>query len=384
MKRRRAEESADGLALMTSSVTSSQSADGLSPAVARYQQAQSIQSTKISAEDEFSRCDKSAAKQLTIYESRMSTAELNSNGENDKKPAKEKDASTIPCRFCILKQRLVVQLREIVRYCSLQLVVITVASDWICLAWLEISAAVFASAGFVGGQLIELVPVVASAIYRKTWSSNSIPDSILRIFSSLSFLILRTLEHCSAVSFSGDFPSFPVVVLLVRGFYQSLRDFSQGCEGERQYRTLILPAGIVATMRRVVNYHSSWARQQQVELFDASGNPGSTAGRDFNPAGGAPGGAWLRPVSRGNRHFTVGGGRLRLIRSTIGSKVPSSAYTRRPDEISTDGNSSKSWSEQVRSLSGGDGGGRRRRRPTLELGLGYEFELCHNEALSLL
>ncbi|KZV46985.1 hypothetical protein F511_15782 [Dorcoceras hygrometricum] len=108
--------------------------------------------------------------------------------------------------FCILKQRLVFQLREIVRYCSLPLVVITVASDWICLAWLEISAAVFASAGF----------------------------------------------------------------------------------GERQYRTLILPAGIVATMRRVVNYHSSWARQQQVELFDASGNPGSTAGRGFNPAGGAP------------------------------------------------------------------------------------------------
>ncbi|KZV47904.1 hypothetical protein F511_15004 [Dorcoceras hygrometricum] len=38
MKRRRAEESADGLALITSSVTSSKSADGLSPAVARYQQ----------------------------------------------------------------------------------------------------------------------------------------------------------------------------------------------------------------------------------------------------------------------------------------------------------------------------------------------------------
>ncbi|KZV54700.1 hypothetical protein F511_05081 [Dorcoceras hygrometricum] len=51
-----------------------------------------------------------------------------------------------------------------------------------------------------------------------------------------------------------------------------------------------LPAGIVATMSRVVNYHSSWARQQQFELFDASGNPGSTAGRGFNPAGGAPGG----------------------------------------------------------------------------------------------
>ncbi|KZV43908.1 hypothetical protein F511_11716 [Dorcoceras hygrometricum] len=51
-----------------------------------------------------------------------------------------------------------------------------------------------------------------------------------------------------------------------------------------------LPAGIVATMRRVVNYHSSWARQQQVELLYASVNPGSTAGRGFNPAGGAPGG----------------------------------------------------------------------------------------------
>ncbi|KZV19275.1 FBD, F-box, Skp2-like and leucine rich repeat domain-containing protein [Dorcoceras hygrometricum] len=62
------------------------------------------------------------------------------------------------------------------------------------------------------------------------------------------------------------------------------------CEGERQYRTLISLLGSLATMHRVVNYHSSWARKQQVELFDASGNPGSTAGRGFNPAGGAPGG----------------------------------------------------------------------------------------------
>ncbi|KZV45284.1 hypothetical protein F511_06802 [Dorcoceras hygrometricum] len=45
--------------------------------VARFQS----QYLKISAEDEFSRSDKSAAKQLTIYESWMSTAELNSNGE---------------------------------------------------------------------------------------------------------------------------------------------------------------------------------------------------------------------------------------------------------------------------------------------------------------
>ncbi|KZV46102.1 hypothetical protein F511_31536 [Dorcoceras hygrometricum] len=47
-----------------------------------------------------------------------------------------------------------------------------------------------------------------------------------------------------------------------------------GCEGERRYRTLISLLGSLATMRRVVNYHSSWARQRQVELFDASGCEG--------------------------------------------------------------------------------------------------------------
>ncbi|KZV50990.1 biogenesis of lysosome-related organelles complex 1 subunit 1-like [Dorcoceras hygrometricum] len=41
-------------------------------------------STKISAEDESSRSDGSAVKQLTTYENWMSTAELNSNGESDK------------------------------------------------------------------------------------------------------------------------------------------------------------------------------------------------------------------------------------------------------------------------------------------------------------
>ncbi|KZV20391.1 hypothetical protein F511_31417 [Dorcoceras hygrometricum] len=106
------------------------------------------------------------------------------------------------------------------------------------------------------------------------------------------------------VSYSGEFPWFPVVVLLVRGSVGLLSrsssislvsciavvDFLPGCEVKRQYRTLISLLGSLATMRRVVNYHSSWARQQQVELFDASGNPGSTAGRGFNPAGGAQGG----------------------------------------------------------------------------------------------
>ncbi|KZV54673.1 hypothetical protein F511_20663 [Dorcoceras hygrometricum] len=50
-----------------------------------------------------------------------------------------------------------------------------------------------------------------------------------------------------------------------------LKAVSVGCEGERRYRTLISLLGSLATMRRVVNYHSSWARQRQVELFDASG-----------------------------------------------------------------------------------------------------------------
>ncbi|KZV52361.1 hypothetical protein F511_04966 [Dorcoceras hygrometricum] len=45
---------------------------------------------------------------------------------------------------------------------------------------------------------------------------------------------------------------------------------------------------------------------------------------------------------------TVGGGRLRLIKSTTESKVPSSACTRRPEEMSTDGNSSSRWPELVR------------------------------------
>ncbi|KZV47803.1 exportin 1 [Dorcoceras hygrometricum] len=74
-------------------------------------------------------------------------------------------------------------------------------------------------------------------------------------------------------------------------------------------------------------------------------------------------GAWLQPESQEDWLFTVGGGRLRLIKSTTGSKVPSSACTRRPDEISTDGNSSKNWPEQIpaRGGGGGDGGGRRLR-----------------------
>ncbi|KZV20945.1 hypothetical protein F511_38290 [Dorcoceras hygrometricum] len=66
--------------------------------VASYSvQSQEIQAQRIEeVSKRSSRGDKSAAKQLTNYQSWMSTAELNSNGESDKKPAKEKDTSTVP------------------------------------------------------------------------------------------------------------------------------------------------------------------------------------------------------------------------------------------------------------------------------------------------
>ncbi|KZV26414.1 hypothetical protein F511_29212 [Dorcoceras hygrometricum] len=78
-----------------------------------------------------------------------------------------------------------------------------------------------------------------------------------------------------------------------------------------------LPAGLLALIRRVVNYHSSWVGQQQVELLIhlvlscspywgltlrslwgcciclpvcCSGFPGFAAGRGYDPADGAPGG----------------------------------------------------------------------------------------------
>ncbi|KZV21971.1 hypothetical protein F511_17601 [Dorcoceras hygrometricum] len=115
MKRRRAEESANGLALMTSSVTSSYSADGLRRSVARISRRKQQQHPVVSYNESAVAThpvvgkssrelqypvarnpgaknrrsskaqqlkNESAAKQLTIYESWMSTAERNSNGKN--------------------------------------------------------------------------------------------------------------------------------------------------------------------------------------------------------------------------------------------------------------------------------------------------------------
>ncbi|KZV41539.1 heat shock protein binding protein [Dorcoceras hygrometricum] len=143
MMRRRAGDSADEIVLMMSSVTSSYSADGLRkqsqesagslhPDARRSDVVEEISSRKLQCNQQMlfgdsdsktirelqypvarnpdarieegakrsSRSDKSAAKQLTIYESWMSTAELNSNGESDKKPAKEKDARVLTAAGC--------------------------------------------------------------------------------------------------------------------------------------------------------------------------------------------------------------------------------------------------------------------------------------------
>ncbi|KZV45847.1 alpha/beta hydrolase domain-containing protein 17B [Dorcoceras hygrometricum] len=84
-----------------------------------------------------------------------------------------------------------------------------------------------------------------------------------------------------------------------------------GCEGERNYRTLISLLGLLATMRRVVNYNSSWARQRQVELFDASGIrvwcQGYSAGGGADPARGSPGGVVTstRPDNAHDRTYRV-------------------------------------------------------------------------------
>ncbi|KZV52933.1 hypothetical protein F511_18045 [Dorcoceras hygrometricum] len=58
--------------------------------------------------------------------------------------------------------------------------------------------------------------------------------------------------------------------------------------------------------------------------------------------------AWLRPVSRGNRHFTVGGGRLRQSGPRPEMISLRSACTRRLKDFIANGFSSKSWPEQVR------------------------------------
>ncbi|KZV21239.1 hypothetical protein F511_23194 [Dorcoceras hygrometricum] len=77
--------------------------------------------------------------------------------------------------------------------------------------------------------------------------------------------------------------SSSVIVLSIRYGFELILRRGYGLEKLLRGRAVIphshLPAGIVDTMRRVVNYHSSWARQQQVELFDAAGKWGLVSWR---------------------------------------------------------------------------------------------------------
>ncbi|KZV40805.1 alpha-mannosidase 2x [Dorcoceras hygrometricum] len=77
--------------------------------------------------------------------------------------------------------------------------------------------------------------------------------------------------------------SSSVIVLSIRYGFELILRRGYGLEKLLRGRAVIphshLPAGIVAAMRRVVNYHSSWARQQQVELFDAAGKWGLVSWR---------------------------------------------------------------------------------------------------------
>ncbi|KZV18023.1 hypothetical protein F511_38318 [Dorcoceras hygrometricum] len=119
-----------------------------------------------------------------------------------------------------------------------------------CVCWLVGTCwfgKLIVSTGFVGGKLIVLISVVASAIYRKAWSSNYDINSILSKYFPRLCSSFRTLEHCSAVSFSGDFPAFPVVVLLV------LLPESSGFPCGNQ-RVLIIAQKYKGSLIHVLNY----------------------------------------------------------------------------------------------------------------------------------
>ncbi|KZV48314.1 hypothetical protein F511_41939 [Dorcoceras hygrometricum] len=64
---------------------------------------------------------------------------------------------------------------------------------------------------FCRWTIIEVIPVVASAIYRKTWSSNSIPDSILSKYFQPFVPYLSNPRALFSRELSGDFPSFRIL-----------------------------------------------------------------------------------------------------------------------------------------------------------------------------
>ncbi|KZV26637.1 hypothetical protein F511_15745 [Dorcoceras hygrometricum] len=92
----RAKDSADGFTLRTSSRHGIQSQESRCSGELQSRSAKIQTQRKNSAEAQSSSRHGSAAKQLTIYESWMSIAELNSNGKNDKKSAKKRTQVLFP------------------------------------------------------------------------------------------------------------------------------------------------------------------------------------------------------------------------------------------------------------------------------------------------
>ncbi|KZV36612.1 hypothetical protein F511_40078 [Dorcoceras hygrometricum] len=97
-------------------------------------------------------------------------------------------------------------------------------------------------------------------------------------------------------------------------------------------------------------------------------------------------GAWLRPVSRGNRHFTVGGGRLResgprpegrLLRQPALEGLTRSARTDSPRKVgrSNSGEGRRRWRVAGTAAAAASRGGRRPR----DFGARVRVVLCCNQ-----
>ncbi|KZV28814.1 hypothetical protein F511_06248 [Dorcoceras hygrometricum] len=127
-------------------------------------------------------------------------------------------------------------------------------------------------------ELTAYVDHTVAAVADVSFAAGSLARCVL-YFGSWRQQRLRGFQQESAIEFRTAFTrvfgiSSSVIVLSLRYGFELILRRDYGLEELLRGRAVIphshLPAGIVATMRRVVNYHSSWARQQQVELFDAS------------------------------------------------------------------------------------------------------------------
>ncbi|KZV19900.1 hypothetical protein F511_31603 [Dorcoceras hygrometricum] len=132
-----------------------------------------------------------------------------------------------------------------------------------------ISEELFAGAfGLPIAGLTDMTEVPKDLFYdaRSIFSASGDGDQVIKASQGLC----SSEEHCSPLILSGSSrrfrPSFWTIEVALDSSCEALSFHTSfgGCEGERQYRTLISLLRSLATMRRVVNYHSSWVRQWQV------------------------------------------------------------------------------------------------------------------------